>query len=232
MTFLKLGEEAGVNLQTFSLEGATHRDLRHSRNSLEKQNCVFSIIQPQEVSGILRDLKDVSDLWLQQKKTREKKFSLGFFNPNYLSKTPVAVVKQDGRTIAFANILLGAEKQELSVDLMRFLPASPDGIMDYLFTELLLWGKEQDYRWFNFGMAPLSGLESKPLAPFWSRTGVYIFRHGEHFYNFQGLRHYKEKFSPQWQPKYLACPKGLMLPQILANIASLISGSIKGIIMK
>ena len=181
---------------------------------------------------MLDEFKNVSDSWLQEKKTREKKFSLGFFNPDYLSKTPVAVVKQDNRIIAFANILLGAEKNELSVDLMRFLPASPDGIMDYLFTELLLWGKEQGCNWFNFGMTPLSGLENKPLAPFWSRTGVYIFRHGEHFYNFQGLRHYKEKFNPVWQPKYLACPKGLMLPRILANIASLTSGSVKGIIMK
>ena len=232
MTFLKLGEEASVNLRTFSLEGAVHKDLRHSRNKLEKENCVFSIIPAKEVPAMLGELKNVSDLWLEEKKTREKGFSLGFFNPDYLSKTPVAVVKRDSRIIAFANMLLGAEKDELSVDLMRFLPDSPEGIMDYLFAELLLWGKGEGYNWFNFGMAPFSGLENKPLAPFWAKTGVYIFRHGEHFYNFQGLRHYKEKFNPEWHPKYLACPKGLMLPRILANIASLISGSIKGIIMK
>jgi phosphatidylglycerol lysyltransferase len=89
--------------------------------------------------------------------------------------------------------------------------------MDYLFTRLILWGKQEGYRWFNLSMAPLSGLEDRPSAPLWNRVGVFIFRHGEHFYNFQGLRQYKEKFDPQWEPRYLA---------------SLISGGLKGTIAK
>ncbi len=232
MTFLKLGEEAIVDIQNFSLEGPAHKGLRYTHNKLQKLNCDFSIVTQQEVPSILPTLREISDKWLEQKKTREKKFSLGFFNPQYLSQTPVAVVKQNGLIIAFANIWPGAQKKEMSVDLMRFLPDAPDGIMDYLFTELLLWGKQQEYGSFNFGMVPLSGFEDKPLATFWTRTGVYIFRHGEHFYNFQGLRQYKDKFHPQWHPKYLAGPKGLMLPRILANVASLIGGGLKGIIMK
>ena len=232
LTFMKLGEEARVNLQEFTLTGASHSGLRHSRNKIERENCLFSIIVPQDVPGILPQLKEVSDRWLLEKKTNEKRFSLGFFSPEYLSKTPVAVVSRNNKIIAFANILIGARKEELSIDLMRFLPSSPEGIMDYLFIELLLWGKQQDYKWFNFGMAPLSGIEDRALAPLWTHAGAFIFRYGEHFYNFQGLRKYKEKFNPQWHPKSLACPKGLMLPHILANIASLISGGIKGIVMK
>jgi phosphatidylglycerol lysyltransferase len=232
LTFIKLGEEARVNLQEFSLSGASHGGLRHSQNKSKKQNCLFSIVPTQDVQGILPQLRDVSNQWLREKKTKEKRFSLGFFSPEYLCRTPVAVVKQNDKIIAFANILVGAEREELSIDLMRFLPSSPEGIMDYLFVELLLWGKQQDYKWFNFGMAPLSGIEDRALAPLWAHAGAFIFRHGEHFYNFQGLRQYKEKFNPQWYPKYLACPKGWMLPRILTNIASLISGDVKGIVMK
>jgi len=115
---------------------------------------------------------------------------------------------------------------------MRYLPEAPEGVMDYIFIQLMLWGKREGYRWFNLGMAPLSGLETKPLSPLWSRVGAVVFRHGEHFYNFQGLRHYKEKFEPRWEPKYLASPGGLSLPRILTNIASLISGNIKGVLGK
>lgn len=232
LTFIKLGEEGRVNLQEFSLAGASHSGLRHSRNKIEKQGFSYSIIMPEHVPGILPQLREVSDQWLQEKKSNEKRFSLGFFSPEYLSKTAVAVVSRNNNIIAFANILTGAAKEELSIDLMRFLPSSPEGIMDYLFIELLLWGKHQDYKWFNFGMAPLSGIEDRALAPLWTHAGAFIFRHGEQFYNFQGLRKYKEKFDPQWRPKYLACPKGLVLPRVLANIASLISGGIKGIVMK
>ncbi len=232
LTFLKLGEEARVNLQEFSLSGAAHSGLRHSRNKIEKQNCKFSIIASQDVPDILQQLKEVSDQWLKEKKTREKRFSLGYFKPEYLVKTPVAIVQRDNRISAFANILVGGGKEEISVDLMRFLPSSPEGMMDYLFVEMMLWAKEQGYKWFNFGMAPLSGITDRTLAPFWSHAEAFIFRHGEHFYNFQGLRQYKEKFYPNWRPKYLACPKGFMLPRILVNVGVLISGGIEGIVAK
>jgi uncharacterized membrane protein YbhN (UPF0104 family) len=49
---------------------------------------------------------------------------------------------------------------------------------------------------------------------------------------FKGLRHYKEKFDPQWEPKYIACPSGFLLPRILSNIAALTSGGVKGVIAK
>jgi phosphatidylglycerol lysyltransferase len=104
--------------------------------------------------------------------------------------------------------------------------------MEYLFIELMLWGKREGYKWFNLGMAPLSGLENDVLAPIWNRLGTFIFRHGEHFYNFQGLREYKEKFKPLWEPKYLASPGGLTLPRVLINIGSLISGGMKGFVSK
>jgi phosphatidylglycerol lysyltransferase len=143
----------------------------------------------------------------------------------------VAVVRQEGKIVAFANIWAGAG-EELSIDLMRHRPDAAQGIMEFLFIALMLWGKDQGYRWFNLGMVPLAGLEDRSLAPFWNRLGAQVFRHGEHFYNFQGLRQFKEHFDPQWRPKYLISPGGFMLPYILANIASLISGGLKGAITK
>ncbi len=232
MTFQKLGEEARVALPSFSLEGNARKDLRHAINRVSKQGYRFEIVPARQVSDILDSLKSVSDAWLKHKNTREKGFSLGFFSPAYISQCPIAVVRDGDRIAAFANLWLTAEKEELSIDLMRYLPDAPDGIMDYLFTEIMLWGRQQDYQWFNLGMAPLSGLEKHALAPLWSKAGALAFRYGEHFYNFQGLRRYKEKFTPQWQPKYLACRGGLALPHILTNIAALISGGLGGIIKK
>jgi phosphatidylglycerol lysyltransferase len=141
-------------------------------------------------------------------------------------------VRREGKLLAFANLWLGGGKEELSVDLMRHLPDAPHGVMDYLFLHVMLWGAQQGYQWFNLGMAPLSGLEDRALAPLWNRLGALVFHHGEHFYNFQGLRQYKAKFDPQWEPKYLAFPGGLTLPRILTNIAALISGGLKGVLTK
>ena len=229
---LKLGEEARVLVENFSLEGSSYKWFRYILRRFERDGFTFEFITQQEVSIRLAELKEVSDTWLKKKDTREKRFSLGFFNPDYLKLFPAGIVSKGGKVVAFANVWLAAGMEELSVDLMRYLPDAPDGIMDYLFIQLILWGKQQGYKWFNLGMAPLSGLESRALAPFWNRLGSFVFRHGEHFYNFQGLRRYKEKFNPVWEPKYLASPGGLALPRILTNLASLISGGIKGVVTK
>ena len=78
----------------------------------------------------------------------------------------------------------------------------------------------------------LTDAEARPLAPRWNHLAGLVFRHGEHFYNFQGLRQFKEKFAPEWEPKYLASSSGLALPRILANIAALTSRGLKGAIAK
>ena len=232
LTFLKLGEQARVRLDTFSLKGEAGKKFRHTLNHLEKAGCTFSVIPPGAVPSLLPELRLVSDAWLVEKRTREKGFSLGFFAPEYLQYFPAGIVRLDGKIVAFANLWLGAEKEEISPDLMRYLPSAPSSIMEYLFIRLMLWGQQEGYQWFDLGMAPLSGLEDHALAPLWNRLGALVFRHGENFYNFQGLRQYKEKFNPEWTPRYLASPGGLALPRILTNITTLISGGLKGMVAK
>ena len=145
----------------------------------------------------------------------------------------IAVVKKADAVVAFANLWEGAGPSELSVDLMRCDPSTaPPGVMDYRFIELMLWGREQGYRWFDLGMAPLTGIEDRTLAPLWNRLAAFLARHGGHFYNFQGLRRYKDKFDPVWEPRYLASPGGFALPAILSDLIQLISGGLKGAVLK
>lgn len=232
LTLYKLGEEATVPLANFSLAGPERKNLRHVYNHVIKEGCSFELLPPKRLPELLPELRRISEAWLEAKQTREKGFSLGNFDEDYLLNFPVALVRYQGEIVAFANVLAGAGRQELSADLMRYRPQAPNGVMEYLFISLMLWGNAQGYQSFTLGMAPLSGLENQPIAPLWNRIGAVIFRHGEHFYNFEGLRNYKEKFDPVWEPRYLACPGGLALPRILLNIAALISGGIKGVIAK
>jgi len=232
LSLMKLGEEARVSLPVFSLDGGTRKGLRRVVKSVEKEECSFEIIPESEVRAVLPRLRAVSDEWLAAKRTREKAFSIGYFDDDYLSGAPVAIVRQRGEIVAFANLWQGAHLEELSVDLMRYSSSAPDGVMDYLFTQLMLWGRDEGFQHFNLGMAPLSGLENRQLAPVWNRVGALLFRNAENFYNFQGLRAYKEKFDPIWEPRYLASPGGLLLPGILTNVSALVSGSLKGVVSK
>ncbi|HTO02182.1 MAG TPA: bifunctional lysylphosphatidylglycerol flippase/synthetase MprF, partial [Opitutus sp.] len=155
-----LGEEARIDLPKFSLESAAHKSLRRTCSRLPRLGCTFEILPREAVPGILPELADISDAWLEEKTTREKGFSNGSFDRAYLREFPLAVVRQNGKTLAFANLWCGAGKEELSIDLMRHLPSAPNGTMDFLFAKLLLWGRHEGYRWFNLGMAPLAGLDA------------------------------------------------------------------------
>jgi len=236
LSLIKIGEEARVPLPEFSLAGQARKGLRYTRNMVEKEGAVFEIAPTQAVPALLPELKRVSDAWLLAKHAREKKFSLGFFSEDYLLQTPMALVRKEGRIVAFANIWEGGSisgvRQELSVDLMRYAPDAPPSVMEYLYIMLMLWGREQGYQWFNLGMAPFSGLEKHALAPAWTRLGSLLYSYGGQLYNFQGLRRFKDKFDPVWESKYLASPGGTVPPRVLANIASLVSGGVRGVIAK
>ncbi len=233
MTFIKLGEEARVNLTSFSLEGPERRELRHIHHKFAREGILLQILPVDRVESCLEAIMAISDSWLTAKNTREKGFLLGYFDRDYIRRCPVALALKGDRILAFSNLWLSDTRQELSVDLMRYQPdEAPGGTMDFLFTELMLWGKNEGYQWFNLGSSPLSGIEDHALATFWMKVSNLIYRHAEHFYNFQGLHQYKEKFNPEWRPKYLACPNGFALPQIISDLTTLTSGGLKGLFSK
>ena len=232
MTLVKMGEEARVPLTSFAVAGGARKGMRRILREAEQEHLELEIVPPPLSPVLWEELAAVSDAWLRERRTREKGFSLGFFDPDYLERFPMAVVRERERVVGFANLWLSAGKEELSVDLMRHLPDAPARVMDFLFLRLMLWGREEGYGWFNLGMAPLSGIENRALAPLWSRLGALVYRHGEHFYNFRGLRQYKDKFDPVWTPRYIASPGGWALPMVLTNVAALVSGGIKGVVAK
>jgi phosphatidylglycerol lysyltransferase len=232
LTFAKLGEYGAVDLRQLSLESPKGARYRQALRRLQKQEAAFRVIASDEVPAVMDQLKAVSDDWLTSKAAAEKGFSLGFFDAAYLSHFPVAVVERAGRIVAFANLWPGPGKVELSLDLMRFGHDAPREVMESLFVHVIVWAREQGYQRFSLGMAPLSGFEQSPVAPFWNRLGAFLYDHGGSLYNFQGLRAYKEKFDPVWEPRYLVYPGGLKLPRILADIAALVAGGYRRLLVK
>jgi phosphatidylglycerol lysyltransferase len=232
LTLTPLGEEARVDLSAFSLDTPARRELRQARAKLLRAGCRFELLPRDAVPPALPALARISRAWLERKATHEKSFSTASFDEHYMRRFPVAVVRRDGHIVAFANVWLGADHEELSIDLMRHQPDVPNGTMDFLFAELLLWGRGQGFRWFNFGLAPLAGLESHVEGAWWRQVGGFIYHHAEHFYNFEGLRRYKAKFDPVWAPRYLASPGGIALAPVLIDVSALIAGGLGAVVSK
>lgn len=222
LNIVKYGEDAVVDLTRFTLDTPRLRALRKSERAVARKGATLHIVAASELGTIIDELESVSDEWLAAKAQREKGFSLGHFDRAYLSHFDVAVVTIDDRIVAFANLWLTASKNEASVDLMRHRSDAPPGTMDFLLVNLMLWAQAQGYARFSLGMAPLSGIEDRRLAPAWAKAAAFIFRHGERFYGFRGLRTYKEKFAPGWEPRYIAGPGGIGLLRGLRDLSRLI----------
>ena len=232
MRVYKLGEAAHVELSDFTLQGPRRANLRHAVNRAQREGLSFEVLPVAALPAQMADLNAVSDAWLQAQHAHEKAFSLGNFDPVYVARQPVAIVRRDGRLIAFATLMCPASRVEASVDLMRHLPDSPAGTMDFLFTQVLLHCQGEGFQRFGLGMAPMSGMAAHPLAARWHRFGRLVFAHGERFYHFRGLRSFKDKFAPVWEARYLATQGGVAPLLVLADTASLISGDLKGVVAK
>lgn len=229
----KLGEEAYVTLHDFSLQGSRRANVRHGVSRAEREGSSFEIVSPPDVHTILDEIREISDLWLAQHNAQEKGFSLGAFDDDYVQRQPVAVVRAKGRIVAFATLMSPEVlRVEVSVDLMRQRPDSPAGTMDFLFAKLMLHFQSLGYQRFSLGMAPMSGMVDHQLAPRWHRFGRLMFQYGERFYNFRGLRSFKDKFDPVWEARYLVAQGGVNPLFALTDTAALIGGGLKGVIAK
>ncbi|MES2885373.1 MAG: bifunctional lysylphosphatidylglycerol flippase/synthetase MprF [Pseudomonadota bacterium] len=228
----KLGEYAMVPLKDFSVQGSKRAHLRQAISKGERDGLSFEVLPAYAASDLLPELERVSNAWLAEHATREKGFSLGTFDPKYLACTPIAVVRKDGKPVAFANLMATPQQSEATIDLMRYTPDAPKGVMDYLFVKVMLHCQADGYAQFGLGMAPMSGMSTHHKAPHWQRLGRLIYSHGENFYNFRGLRAFKQKFDPVWEPRYLCAEGGIQPLIVFTDIATLVSGGIKGVMGK
>jgi phosphatidylglycerol lysyltransferase len=220
LKLMKLGEEACILLDAFALDGPQRTNLRYALKRGERDGLSAEVIGPPDIPALLPTLQMISDAWMRGRHRGEKSFSVAAFDAAHLLTQSVMLVRQNGTPIAFATFMTTDLHTEATVGVMRHAGASPYA-MEYLFTKLALHLKQQGFRSLSLGMAPLSGLAPTPLAATWHQLAHLLWRFGGRLYNFRGLRTFKNKFNPDWQPRYLAASGTLGPFLTLADLAVL-----------
>ena len=202
---LCIGQEAVVDLDTFTLEGSAVKQLRTSKSRLAKLGYEAVVYDPPIDHIVLEELRQVSNEWLATMHGTEKGFSLGWFDDAYIAACQVMVIRsvEDGSIAAFANIVSEYQLNECTVDLMRRSNDAPSGTMDFLFVSLFEWAKSRGFDTFNLGLSPLAGVGANSDDPVPEKVLSFIYRHVNQFYGFRGLHDFKQKFGPSWSPRYL-----------------------------
>ncbi len=224
LVLLKLGEEAVVRLDDFAPDGVGRRGLRRARHEAAHAGAAFEVVDAAAVPALLPELKAVSDEWLARRGGAERGFAFGRFDAAYLANFPVAVVRVEGRAVAFASLWLAAEGTGAAVDLVRLSRAAPPRTLEFLLVEAMLWARARGCHELSLGMAPLAGGHAHALGGRWERLGAHVFRLGEHFHDGRRLRRFLERFGPEWRLRYLVVAPAAPVPRVLDSVAALISG--------
>ncbi|MEG2247043.1 MAG: bifunctional lysylphosphatidylglycerol flippase/synthetase MprF [Peptostreptococcaceae bacterium] len=221
--FIKLGEEATVNLDTFTLDGRKMKSVRNAISRVDKEGYRFEMVYPPFSGEFIKEINNISNEWLSGRD--EKGFSVGFFDENYLNRDAIAVVKnRNGEIKGFTNLMpMYDGKKTLSIDLMRFSKDSCNGVMDFIFVNLFKHGQENGYSRFNMGMAPLSNVGRSKYSFLSERIAAKVYSHGQHFYSFEGLKKFKEKYCESWDCRYMAYKKKTSLVFTMLQAILLVS---------
>ncbi len=220
MRAIKIGEEAIVDLRSFSTKGRTGQDFRSALNKLTKSGHHVDFHAPPLEPALLQELRQISEEWLAIMHGSEKRFSVGWFDEAYLADCEIAVVRDSGGVIsAFANLVPEYQLNEITIDLMRHRRSMVHGTMDFLFVSLFQHYRDRGYDGFNLGLSALSGVGESRASSRIEKAGHYLYQHLNGFYNFKGLHAYKEKFRPRWEPRYLVFPAyGGLMDSVIALI--------------
>lgn len=229
---LKIGEEAVIPVQEFSLAGKSFKHIRNAVNRLEREGFRVELQPAPLPPALIEELEAVSDEWLRSGGHRERAFTLGAFSRDYVRGTDVILVRSpEARVEAFANLIPSYHSRDGNFDLMRRRTDSPDGVMDFLFVAMIEHFKNLGMVGMNLGFAPLANISGGGVAGAALRL---LYARGSAAFNFHGLRTFKQKWKPDWQPRYLVYRSDLQLPAIALAVARAgeRSGSLRSIVSR
>ena len=226
-TAMKLGEEAILDLDAFTLKGGAFHHLRYALKRAQRDGLTAQWLHAEGVTARFDDLALISTAWLEARRGEEKGFSVAGFEPNFLARQRVALVSEHGRPVAFASVMTTRAGDEATLGLLRSVATESPVTIDFLVTWMAATLREQGFTRFSLGVAPLAGVAPAPLSTRWGQIAALICRHGDRFYNFQGLRAFKNKFNPVWEPRYFVSSGALGPFVALADAVALIGAGAK-----
>lgn len=215
-TLVPIGSEALIDAQSFGLQGKERTDLRYATKRCEKEGVRFAFMSgPEALAMHSEQLREVSEIWLRTRRGPELSYSLGTLStlsdPDITAGLAFAA---NSRLEAFVSWLPVPARKGWTLDLMRRRPDAAYGAMEALIVRLIELAAGQGIVEVSLGVAPtvISTGESTGAA---DRAMRAMFWGLDRFQRSRSLYHFKAKFSPAWEERYLAVPGRGALPEVL-----------------
>jgi phosphatidylglycerol lysyltransferase len=233
---VKIGEDALVDLRCFTLEGKAGAPVRHSVARARRGGLTMRIFQGERLpDDIYAGMHRVSAVWLRQREIHGQfGFSMGRFPADWSPELLTAVaVDANGAAQAFVTWTPLYAANGWSLDLIRRNADAVPGAMELLIAESFAWASARGCERMSLGLLPLAGLDAEtrtlegPSAPpeaLIERGASYLHQRGVLLSSYGSLRHFKEKFHPAWEARYLLLGEASATPQVLLALAQVMGG--------
>jgi phosphatidylglycerol lysyltransferase len=215
MRLLKIGEDAVIHTETFTVKGGAMANVRASSKRAEKEglHVVFYRGQISDAEQ-LNQVKHISRTWLANKSGSEMGFSMGQFDPHGDEEQIYALaVDATNKVHAFVTFNPIYGRHGWGLDLMRRAESCAPGTMEFLLTRSIEYLKGCGAKMVSLGLAPMSNANREEET--FLRTGIdFLTPHFSSLNAGQSLFNFKKKFQPGWESRYLVYSHPLNLPRI------------------
>ncbi|HZC08383.1 MAG TPA: phosphatidylglycerol lysyltransferase domain-containing protein [Ktedonobacterales bacterium] len=236
----KVGEEAVIETERFTTAGKAGAPVRHAMTRARKDGVTVRVWQGEQMPHeVFAGMLAVSQAWLNERgHTTQMGFSAGRFPADW-SPDLLTIVAFDasGRVCAFQTWTPLFAGSGWALDVMRRAPSAPPGVTELLIAETIAGAKAQGSVRMSLGLAPLAGLdasahEGAPCSascdesPTPDRAALSRLERGVGFLHqrrlllgdYSSLYHFKAKWRPIWEPRYLLVSDRAALPQALSAL--------------
>ncbi|MBV9688367.1 MAG: DUF2156 domain-containing protein [Ktedonobacteraceae bacterium] len=215
MHTLKIGEDAVIDTQTFTLAGKAMANVRTSAKRAEKEGLQVVFYRGRVPNAEhLAQMEQISHAWLASKGGTEMGFSLGCFDPRS-DDEQVYALAIDGRhrVHAFVSFVPVHGRNGWGLDLMRRSECTACGTMELLLVRSIEYFKKSGAEMVSLGLAPLSNANNTG-ENFLENSLDFLTSHFGDSNKNQALFRFKKKFQPCWESRYLVFSSTLRLPTI------------------
>jgi lysylphosphatidylglycerol synthetase-like protein (DUF2156 family) len=222
---LRIGQEAVLEtLAGFNTKGSRRANLRHTITRAGKGGLSVTWhpegLTHEEIETHWEGLDAIDRVW-RRRAGPALGFTIGRFSRAALGDRPISIAwGEGGKPVAFATFLPTGNDNGWVLDLMRRLPGSVPGALEWCVAEAATQLGLSGERRLSLSLAPLGGIGGADAGrP--ERVLATTARMLRPVYDVRGLQFFKDKFDVRWEPRYLAVRRMRDLPQVGAALLAL-----------
>lgn len=212
---VKIGDEAIIRPERFSIEGRAMRKVRQSaRKIAERDRIGFRIVRVKDADEEMRlSIEQISIAWLAGR--RERGFSMAMDDLFAAGGVFALALDASGEPIAFLHLVPSPAGGGYSLSTQRRLPGCPGGISEFLIVETLAWARETGVRELSLNFCAFRSVldtdeQGRRLHRLARRTLLGL----DSIFQLERLSSFSHKFHPEWRPRYVCLERLSDLPAV------------------